>query len=93
MNRTLDVVILVGLLGMLVLSGYLLSPAWGFFLTTLAAALGTWEIVSSVRTGRTLTQRFRKVLQDDPKKAWFFIISLVAFFSYLTFHLLVGKGG
>jgi len=93
MNSTLDVIILVLALGMAVMGGYLVSPAWGFFLTSLAAALGVWEIIAKVRTGRTLTQKFRKVMREKPLIAWGFLIALNLFIIYLNYHLLAGRGG
>lgn len=93
MNRTLDVIILLATLAFAVFCGYLVSPAWGHFLLSLSAILGIWELIAKIRTGRTLTQKFRKVMQEKPLIAWLLIIGLNLFIAYLNFHLLAGKGG
>lgn len=93
MNSTLDVIILLVTLGFAVFCGYMVSAGWGHFFLSLSAALGIWELVSKMRTGRTLTQRFRKVMKEKPLLAWGLIIAINIFILYLNYHLLAGKGG
>lgn len=97
MNRRaetdVDVVILVGTLGIVLLALFLLSPFWGYFGLSFIAALGTWEAISKIRSGRTLTQRFKRVMASD--KRWIAVFAITAldiFFIYLNIHLLLSIG-
>ena len=90
----IDVLILLTTVALAGFSLFMVSPAWGFFGICFIGSLGIWEFVSKVRTGKSLTQRF-KALMRDPKKRWKAILAVVAldlFFIYLNLHLLCTKG-
>lgn len=85
----IDLSILIGSLGLAIGACFLLSSFWGFFCVSFVMALGVWELISVIRSKRTLTQRFRQVMKDNPLKAWIAIVALDLFFIYLNFHLLM----
>jgi len=91
-NIDWDIIILLASLGIAVAGLFCLSPAWGFFGVCFASVLGIWEAVSKIRTGKTLTQRFKKLLAEHSWKAYAGIIGLNTFWIALMIHLL-HKGG
>jgi len=89
----IDIILLLIPLALGVFAAFLVSPYWGYFSICFVGALGVWELVSKMRTGRTLTQRFKAVMKTENKwKAIFLIFSLDLFFIYLNVHLLLSIG-
>jgi hypothetical protein len=88
----LDILFLLISLAIGILGLFMLSVAWGMFGLCFAACLGIWEAVSKIRTGRTLTQRFKKLLKDNSWKAYAAIIGLNIFWICLMIHLLRNGG-
>lgn len=61
---------------------------WAIFWFTVGLVLGVYELISKARTGgKTLSQVFWRWRKDNPKKSWWLLAGLLAFWAVLIVHL------
>jgi len=74
--------------------GYLSNNAglyyWAFFLLSLFALLGVWEVITVRKTGKTLSEHYTDLVRDKKLLGAILTTIFVAAFGYLIYHLLTG---
>lgn len=60
---------------------------WGWFWISLAVLLATWEIIAKVRTGKTLSQQFGKLLRERRVVGLLLLGAYALAFAGLVLHL------
>jgi Ca2+/Na+ antiporter len=63
---------------------------WGFFLLSLFALLGVWEVITVRKTGKTLSEHYTNLTRDKKLLGAILTTIFVAAFGYLIYHLLTG---
>ncbi len=63
---------------------------WGFFLLSLFALLGVWELMVVRKTGKTLSEHYTDLVRNKQLLGAILTTIFVAAFGYLIYHLLTG---
>ncbi len=63
---------------------------WGFFLLSLFALLGIWELIVVRKTGKTLSEHYTNLVRNKQLLGAILTTIFVAAFGYLIYHLLTG---
>lgn len=86
----LDVLILIGILIVADVYAFLAGQFWlGVMIAMCGGCLAITELCSKLRTGKTITQNFKKAWRENRKSAIAFILAWLAFSIYLALHLTV----
>ena len=70
---------------------YIHQAGWGFFFLGFGLWLGICEIISKIKSGKTLTQNMKRLWREERGKALILLGSISFFFIYLILHLTVIK--
>jgi len=63
---------------------------WGYFLLSLFALLGVWELITIRKTGKTLSEHYTDLVRDKKLLGAILTTIFVAAFGYLLYYLLTG---